>query len=96
MIPDLNFDPSDEGNYTAGEPSGSRFFMGIFPNYDQNNSYPNHVQNTISNINQCGYYTNYSYDSSIYSRLFTNNQTQQCYHVISIIFLEVVAVLMIN
>jgi hypothetical protein len=27
MIPDLNFDPSDEGNYTAEEPSGSSFFM---------------------------------------------------------------------
>jgi hypothetical protein len=30
MIPDLNFDPSDDENYTEGEPSGSNFFAKIF------------------------------------------------------------------
>jgi hypothetical protein len=55
MISYLNFDPSDEENYTAGEPSRSSFFARIFSNYDQNNSYPNQVQNTTSNFNQGGY-----------------------------------------
>jgi hypothetical protein len=70
MIPYLNFDPSDEENYTAEEPSDSSFFAEIFPNYDQSNSYPNQVQNIISNFNQGEYYTNYPYDSSIYSHLY--------------------------
>jgi hypothetical protein len=99
MISDLNFDPSDEENYTAEEPSGSSFFAIIFSNYAQNNFYPNQVQNIISNFNQGGYYTNYPYDSSIYSYMYpyvTNNRTQQCHHIIPIIFLEIVAVLMIN
>jgi hypothetical protein len=56
MIPDLNFYPADEENYTAEEPSGSSFLAGIFLTYDQTNSYPNQVQNTISNFNQDGYY----------------------------------------
>jgi hypothetical protein len=43
IILDLNFDPSNQGNYTAEEPNGSSFFAGIFPNYDQNNFYPNQV-----------------------------------------------------
>jgi hypothetical protein len=70
MIPDLNFDPSNERNYTAEEPSGSSFFTGIFPNYDKNNFYPNHVLNIIYNFNQGEYYTNYPYNSSIYSYLY--------------------------
>jgi hypothetical protein len=43
LISDLNFDHFDEENYTAGEPSGSNFFAGIFSNFDQSNSYPNQV-----------------------------------------------------
>jgi hypothetical protein len=58
MIPDLNFDPSDEENYTGEEPNCSRFFARIFLNYDQSNFYLNQVQNTISNFNQDEYYTN--------------------------------------
>jgi hypothetical protein len=61
---------TDEENYTTEEPSGSSFFVGIFSNYEQSNSYPNQVQNTISNFNQGGYYTNCPYDSSIYSHLY--------------------------
>jgi hypothetical protein len=72
MISDLNFNFSDEGNYTAGEPNGSSFFARIFLNYDQSNSYPNHVQNIISNFNQDGYYTNYPYDNNIYSHLYSS------------------------
>jgi hypothetical protein len=45
-------------------------FARIFSNYNQNNSYPNQVQNIISNFNQGGYYTNYPYDSSICSHLY--------------------------
>jgi hypothetical protein len=30
MIPDLNFGPSDEANYTAEEPSGSNFLQEYF------------------------------------------------------------------
>jgi hypothetical protein len=70
MIPDLNFDPSVEENYTAEEPNGSSFFTRIFSNYDQNNFYPNQAQNIISNFNQDEYYMNYPYDSSIYSHLY--------------------------
>jgi hypothetical protein len=57
MIPDLNFYPVDEENYTAEESSGSSFLAEIFSTYDQTNSYPNQVQNTISNFNQGGYYS---------------------------------------
>jgi hypothetical protein len=39
-------------------------------NFDQSNSYPNQVQTIIFNFNQGGYYTNYPYDSSIYSHLY--------------------------
>jgi hypothetical protein len=56
MIPDLNFYHADEENYTAEEPSSSSFLAEIFSNYDQTNSYPNQVQNTISNFNQGEYY----------------------------------------
>jgi hypothetical protein len=51
MIPDLNFDPAYEENYTAEEPSGSNFLTEIFLNYDQNNSYSNQIQNIICNFN---------------------------------------------
>jgi hypothetical protein len=70
MIPDLNFDPADEGNYITEEPSSSSFFVKIFSNYDQSNSYPNQIQNVISNFNQGGYYMNCPYYSSIYSHLY--------------------------
>jgi hypothetical protein len=63
---DLNFHPTDEGNYTAKEPNGNSFLVGIFPNYDQIDFYSNQVQNTISNFSQGGYYTKCPYDSSIY------------------------------
>jgi hypothetical protein len=43
MIPDLNFDSTDEGNYTAKELSDNSFLVGIFSNYGQINSYPNQV-----------------------------------------------------
>jgi hypothetical protein len=82
MISDLNFDPSDEENYTTEEPSGSSFFVGIFLNYDQSNSYPNQIQNTISNFNQGGYYTNYLMIVvfiHIRIHLFINNRTQRCH-----------------
>jgi hypothetical protein len=70
MISDLNFNPSDEGNYTAEKASGSSFFARIFLKYDQSNSYPNQVQNKIYNFNQSGYYTNYPYDNIIYSHMY--------------------------
>jgi hypothetical protein len=38
---------------------------GIFSTYDQTNSYPNQVQNTISNFNQGGYYP--------YPTVYSNN-----------------------
>jgi hypothetical protein len=58
MIPNLNFYLADEENYTVEEPSGNSFLAEIFPTYDQINSYPNQVQNTISNFNQDIYYMN--------------------------------------
>jgi hypothetical protein len=65
MIADLNFYPADEENYTAEEPSDNSFLAGIFSTYDQTNSYPNQVQNTISNFNQGGYYP--------YPTVYSNN-----------------------
>jgi hypothetical protein len=99
MISDLNFDPSDEENYNAEESSGSSFFAGIFPNYGQSNSYPNRFKiqylivikaDIIQTILMIVVFIH------IRIHMFTNNRTQQCHHVISIIFLEVVVVLMIN
>jgi hypothetical protein len=49
---------------------------GIFLNYGQNNSYPNQVQNIISNFYQGGYYTNYPYDNIYphsYQYVYSNN-----------------------
>jgi hypothetical protein len=65
IIADLNFYPADEENYTAEEPSGSNFLAEIFLTYDQTNSYPNQVQNTISNFNQGRYY--------LYPAVYSNN-----------------------
>jgi hypothetical protein len=39
MIPDLNFYPTEEEYYTAEQSSGNIFLAGIFPTYDQTNSY---------------------------------------------------------
>jgi hypothetical protein len=50
MISDLNFYPTNKGNYTMKEPSDSNFLAEIFSNYGQTNSHPNQVQNKISNF----------------------------------------------
>jgi hypothetical protein len=74
---DLNFYPTDKENYTVEELSSSSFWIKIFSNYGQTDSYPNQVQYTILNFNQDGYYSNYPYDSSIYpnpySYVYSNN-----------------------
>jgi hypothetical protein len=75
------------------------FFVVIFSNYDQSNSYPNQIQNTISNFNQGGYYTNCPYDSSIYSHTYPSiyqqpNSAVPACHTYN--FLAVVIVLMKN
>jgi hypothetical protein len=74
---DLKFHSIDEENYNAEEPSGSSFLAEIFLNYGKTISYPNQVQNTISNFSQDGYYPNCLYDSSIYphpySSVYNNN-----------------------
>jgi hypothetical protein len=44
MIPDLNYYPADEENYTAEQPSGSSFLVGIFPTHDQTYSYQTYDQ----------------------------------------------------
>jgi hypothetical protein len=49
MRPDLNFHHTDKENYIAEKPSDSSFLAGIFSNYGQTDSYPNQVQNIISN-----------------------------------------------
>jgi hypothetical protein len=66
MRPDLNLHHIDEENYIAEEPNSNSILVGIFSNYGQIDSYPNQVQNTISNFSQGGYYLNCPYDSSIY------------------------------
>jgi hypothetical protein len=76
------------------------FFAGIFSNYDQSNFYLNQVKNIISNFNQDGYYSNYPYDSSIYSHSYPfvyqqPNPAVPPYHTYNFFF-EVVVVLMIN
>jgi hypothetical protein len=65
MIADLNFYPADEENYIVEEPNGNSFLAGIFPTYDQTNSYPNQVQNKIYNFNQGIYY--------LYPDVYSNN-----------------------
>jgi hypothetical protein len=65
MIAYLNFYPADEENYTTEEPSDGSFLARIFLTYDQTNSYPNQVQNTISNFNQGEYYP--------YPAVYSNN-----------------------
>jgi hypothetical protein len=44
MISDLKFYPDNEKNYTTEQPSGGHFLAGIFPTYDQINSYPTYDQ----------------------------------------------------
>jgi hypothetical protein len=70
---DLNFHPTDDGNYTAKEPNSSSFLIKIFPNYGQIDFYSNQVQNAISNFSQGRYCTNCPYDSSIYPYPFVYN-----------------------
>jgi hypothetical protein len=69
IIAYLNFYPADEENYTAEEPNGGMFLVGIFSTHDQTNSYPNQIQNTISNFNQGGYYP--------YPAVYNNNINYQ-------------------
>jgi hypothetical protein len=56
MRPDLNFHPTNDENYTTEEPSSSNFSTIIFLNYCETRSSSNHMQNTISNFSQVGYY----------------------------------------
>jgi hypothetical protein len=45
MIPDLNYYPADEENYTAEQSSSSNFLAGIFLTHDQTNLYQTYDQN---------------------------------------------------
>jgi hypothetical protein len=65
MIPDLNYYPADEENYTAEQPSGSSFMAGIFPIHDQTKSYQTYDQtNSYQTYDQTNFYRTYDQTNS--------------------------------
>jgi hypothetical protein len=75
MIPELNFYPADEENYTAEQPRGSSFLAGIFSTYDQTNSYPTYDQtNSYPTYDQTNSYPTYDQTNSYpYPVIYSNN-----------------------
>jgi hypothetical protein len=60
MIPDLNYCPADEENYTAEQPSDSNFLAEIFSTHDQINSYQTYDQlNSYQTYDQLNSYQTY-------------------------------------
>jgi hypothetical protein len=75
MIPDLNYYPADNENYTAEQPRGSNFLAGIFPIHDQTNSYQTYDQtNFYQTYNQTNSYQTYDQTNSC----STYDQTNSC------------------
>jgi hypothetical protein len=65
MLPDLNYYPADEENYTAEQPSGNNFLTEIFPNHNQTNSYQTYVQtNSYQTYDQINSYQTYDQTNS--------------------------------
>jgi hypothetical protein len=84
MIPDLNYCPADEENYTAEQPSDSKFLTEIFSSHNQTNSYQTYNQtNSYQTYDQTNSYSTYdqtkiyqTYDqinSYMYSVIYSNN-----------------------
>jgi hypothetical protein len=60
MIPDLNYCPADDENYTVEQPSDSNFWAEIFSTHDQTNSYQTYDQtNSYQTYDQTNSYPNY-------------------------------------
>jgi hypothetical protein len=65
MIPDLNYYPADEENYTTEQPSGSSFLAGIFSTHNQTNSYQTYDQtNSCPTYDQKNFYQTYDQTNS--------------------------------
>jgi hypothetical protein len=65
MLPDLNYYPADEENYTTEQPSGSNFLSGIFSNHNQTNSYQPYDQtNFYQTYDQINSYQTYDQTNS--------------------------------
>jgi hypothetical protein len=84
MIPDLNYYPADEKNYTAEQPSDNIFLAEIFSTHDQTNSYQTYDQtNSYQIYNQTNSYPTYdrinfypTYDRInfyLYLAIYSNN-----------------------
>jgi hypothetical protein len=78
MLPDLNYYPADEENYTAEQPSDSNFLTGIFPNhnqtYNQTNSYETYDQtNSYQTYDQTNSYLTYDRTNSYQTYDQTNS-----------------------
>jgi hypothetical protein len=65
MIPDLNYYPADEENYTAEQLSDDSFLAGIFSTHDQTNSYQTYDQiNSYQIYDQTNSYPTYDQTNS--------------------------------
>jgi hypothetical protein len=73
MLPDLNYNP-DEENYTAEQPSGSKFLTGIFSNQNETNSYQTYDQtNSYQTYDQTNSYPTYDRTNSYQTYDQTNS-----------------------
>jgi hypothetical protein len=88
MIPDLNYCPANEENYTAEQPSDNIFLAKIFSTHDQTNPYQTYYQtydqtNSYQTYDQTNFYPTYdqtnfyqTYDrtnSYLYPAIYSNN-----------------------
>jgi hypothetical protein len=74
MIPDLNYCPADEENYTAEQPSDSNFLAKIFSTHDQTNSYQTYDQtNSYQTYDQINSYQTYDQTNSYQTYDQTNS-----------------------
>jgi hypothetical protein len=84
MIPDLNYCPADEENYTAEQPSDSNFLAEIFSTHNQTNSYQTYDQtnsyqtydktNSYPTYDRTNFYPTYDQTNSyLYPAIYSNN-----------------------
>jgi hypothetical protein len=79
MIPDLNYCPADEKNYTAEQPSDNIFLAKIFLTHDQTNSYQTYDQtydqtNSYTTYDRTNFYPTYDRTNSYpYPAIYSNN-----------------------
>jgi hypothetical protein len=75
MIPDLNYCPANEENYTAEQPSDNNFLAEIFSTHDQTNSYQTYDQtNSYQTYDQTNSYLTYDRTNLyLYPAIYSNN-----------------------